>query len=287
MPDTQFSSSVQGPFGRVATHSTARALVEHAHFEFNFIFKLGGSDTGFCVCSQQFKLDGTVGILVNPWMPHAKTISEGGLATEVLTVLPDSRWLAATLGLHDLPLVKLFGRACVSLGPDIRALVDRLGSTMRAGAGFSEQSFEPMVRELVSALADAYADPNMRETFHRRDRPMDARISRALGLIRGAAAENPNLDDVAARVGLSRSRFFEQFKACLGASPQQYLDWARMAAATRLLASTQLSVADVSHELSFSAPSHFARFFAQHMGVPPSEFKRGVILEDADDGLAP
>jgi AraC-like DNA-binding protein len=286
MRETQLSATVQGSFGRVATHTTARALVEHAHFEFNFIFKVGGADTGFRVGRQEFMLDHSVGILVNPWMPHAKMTSEEGAATDVLTILPDAQWLAATLELHDLPLVKLFARPCVELTPQIRAQVDRLARTMRAGAAFSDSSYEPMVKELVVGLTNAYADANMRETFHRRDRPMDARVSRSLGLIREAAAENPNLDDIASRVGLSRSRFFEQFKACVGASPQQYLDWARMAVATKLLASTHKSVADVSHELGFSAASHFARFFAQHMGVAPSEFKRGVITEGTALGEA-
>jgi len=150
---------------------------------------------------------------------------------------------------------------------------------MNAGAAFTGNTYEPMVRDLVLAITDAYADPDMRTTFHRRDRPMDGRISRSLALIKAEAAANPSVDDVASRVGLSRSRFFEQFKACIGASPQQYLDWARMALATRMLGSTAMSVADVSHELGFSAPSHFTRFFSQHMGVPPSDFKRGVITE--------
>ena len=278
MRETQQSAAVQGRFGRVATHSTSRALVEHAHQEFNFIFKIGGSDTGFRVGKNGYVLDDESAILINPWLPHAKLPSSDG-ATWVLTVLPDSKWLAATLELIDLPLVKLFGNPCVSVTPAVRRLVERLAATMSAGAAFTDSAYEPMVRELVVAIADEYADPDMKATFHRRDRPMDARISRSLSIIRESAASSPNLDDVASKVGLSRSRFFEQFKACVGASPQQYLDWARMAVATKLLASTTKSVADVSFDLGFSAPSHFARFFAQHMGVPPSDFKRGVITE--------
>ena len=70
---------------------------------------------------------------------------------------------------------------------------------------------------------------------------------------------------------------FEQFKTCVGASPQQYLDWERMALATRRLANLQVSVADVAFELGFSAPSHFARFFSQHIGLPPSDFRKGML----------
>nr|WP_316644357.1 AraC family transcriptional regulator [uncultured Roseateles sp.] len=279
MKETQASAAVQGRFGRVATHTTSRPLVEHAHFEFNFIFWVGGSTTGFRVGKQDCVLDPSSAILVNPWLPHAKLPSADG-PTLVLTVLPDPHWLAQLLDLEDMPLVKLFSQPCVALTPEVRALIDRLAATMNAGAAFGDSAYEPMVSKLVLALVNTYADADMRTTFFRRDRPMDARISRSLPLIREAAASNPNLDDIASQVGLSRSRFFEQFKACIGASPQQYLDWARMAVATKLLASTEQSVADVSHELGFSAPSHFARFFAQHMGVPPSDFKRGVITEN-------
>jgi AraC-like DNA-binding protein len=44
-----------------------------------------------------------------------------------------------------------------------------------------------------------------------------------------------------------------------------------------MLATPHVSVAQVSDQLEFSAPSHFARFFAQHMGLAPSEFKRGLM----------
>lgn len=276
--DAQPTVAVQGSFGRVAIHATSRPLVEHAHFEFNLIFHIGGSKTGFRVGRVDYVLDSDSVVLVNPWVAHAKLPSDDG-DTHVLTVLPDPQWLAATLNIVDLPLIKLFSKPLVAVTPEVGKLRDALAALMNAGAAYSGNAIEPAVKALVAAVADAYVDEEMRATFHRRDRPMDARIARSLSLIRDAASENPNLDEIASKVGLSRSRFFEQFKACVGASPQQYQDWARMAVATQLLASTEKSVADVSFELGFSAPSHFARFFAQHMGVPPSDFKRGVVTE--------
>jgi AraC-like DNA-binding protein len=277
---THPSIAVQGSFGRVAIHATSRPLVEHAHQEFNFIFHIGGSETGFRVGKTDYVLDENSAILINPWMPHAKLSSASG-DTLVLTVLPDPQWLAATLQFGDLPLVKLFSRPHVALTPKVRQHLQGLEASLNGGAAFGDAMNEPAVRQLVLALGDAYVDQALRNTFHRRDHPMDPRIGRSLALIRDAAMENPNLDDVASQVGLSRSRFFEQFKTCVGASPQQYLDWARMAAATKLLATTDYSLADISLDLGFSAPSHFARFFAQHMGVPPSVFRRGVITDTA------
>ena len=280
------SVAVQGVFGRVAIYSTARALVEHAHQEFNFIFHAGGADSGFTVGSQRYELSADTALLVNPWLPHSKLANSTELPTEVLTVLPNSAWLAQSLGMADMPLVRLFGQPDVVVGPALKRCVDRLAMGMRAGAALFDQQCEPLVAELVKELAEHYADASLREGFHRGNRPMDARVMKSLALIRARARENPNLEGIASEVGLSRSRFFEQFKTCVGVPPQQYLDWARMAVATELLACGKQSLAEISDELGFAAPSHFARFFTQHMGVPPSDYRRGVIVEELPAGSA-
>lgn len=274
------SVAVQGVFGRVAIYSTTRALVEHAHLEFNFIFHVGGAEAEFTVGSSRYALTPETALLVNPWLPHSKLANPGEVATDVLTVLPYSPWLAQSLGMADVPLVKLFERPDISVGPELKRCIDRLAAAMRAGAALLDYPFEPLVQDVVKELAAHYVDPAMREGFHRGNRPMDARVMKSLGLIRAKARENPNLENIASEVGLSRSRFFEQFKACVGVPPQQYLDWARMAVATELLACSKQSLAEISDELGFAAPSHFARFFTQHLGVPPSDYRRGVIVED-------
>jgi AraC-like DNA-binding protein len=274
--ETHQSIILQGDFGRLTLNMTARSLVEHAHSEYNFIFKLGGGDTGFRVGSEALQLTDTSAILVNPWEPHAKLQSTGE-ATLVLTVLFTPAWLGATLGLAAAPRTRLFPRPAVVLTPDVQQQMSRVAISMTAGFELSETDPEPLLRDLARAVAGAYAD----DTFSRQsllaERPMDARVMRAVRLLRDHAPDNPSLDDIASRVGLSRSRFFEQFKNCIGVSPQQYLDWERMKIATRKLADPAASVAQVSDDLGFSAPSHFARFFSQHIGLPPSDFKRGML----------
>ena len=66
-------------------------------------------------------------------------------------------------------------------------------------------------------------------------------------------------------------RFFEQFRRCVGVSPQQYLRWRRMARATQRLSDRGVAVAEVAGELGFTAPGHFSRFFEQHIGFTPRE----------------
>lgn len=273
------SVAVQGNFGRVAVYSTNRALVEHAHQEFNFIFHTGGAASGFVVGQHEYTLNPSTAILVNPWLPHAKLASEGDAITNVLAVLPDTAWLAQTLDCSGIPLLRLFERPDVHVGESLQRCVLRIASAMQGGAVFMDSQYEPLVQELVLELARHYVDPSVLSSVQRATRPMDARIMKSLGLIRSRVKENPNLETIASDVGLSRSRFFEQFKACVGVTPQQYLDWARMAVATELLARGEENLAEISDTLGFSAPSHFARFFAQHMGVSPSEYRRGIIVE--------
>jgi AraC family transcriptional regulator len=36
-------------------------------------------------------------------------------------------------------------------------------------------------------------------------------------------------------------------------------------------------LADISDELGFASQSHFSRFFSEHLGLPPGEFRRRAV----------
>jgi AraC family transcriptional activator of pobA len=46
--------------------------------------------------------------------------------------------------------------------------------------------------------------------------------------------------------------------------------------AKRIFAYTDVSVSEVSHQLNFSDPSYFARFFKKRVGITPEEFKHSL-----------
>jgi len=280
MTSPRQSTILQGAFGRVTLNLTSRALVEHAHSEFNFIFKVGGGDTEFKVAGEQHLLQDEAAILVNPWEPHAKLASIGG-ATLALTVLVNAQWLLDAAGGKP-GGSKLFPVPRVSLTAPVQEAVLRIAISMTAADADAVQP-EELVGHLVREVVNAYADHDLARSSLFSGPAMDARVARATRYMREHASENPSLDDIASQVALSRSRFFEQFKNCIGVPPQQYLDWQRMALATRMLSTPDLSVAEVSDRLGFSAPSHFARFFAQHIGFPPSDFKRGILSQPSTD----
>ena len=108
----------------------------------------------------------------------------------------------------------------------------------------------------------------------------DYRIRRAVRAMRETAHEPYDFDRLAELAGLSRPRFNQLFRQCTGVSPAVYGNVLRVEAAVTALAEPRITVAAVSDELGFSAQSNFTRFFQQHTGVLPSEFRRVVANLD-------
>jgi AraC family transcriptional activator of pobA len=58
-----------------------------------------------------------------------------------------------------------------------------------------------------------------------------------------------------------------------GSSPAQILDDRALLEARRLLLYSQLSVTDIAYATGFEDPAYFSRFFARHIGQPPSAYR--------------
>jgi len=268
---------MQGLFGRAMLNLMSRPLVEHAHAQFNLLFKMGGADTEFIVDGQSFMLTDNTALIFNPWLPHAKTANTQGPSL-VLSLLIEQRWLASLMAAVPPNLDRLFPSPCVSLLPEVELHAKRLTAAGSQNVTAPDDVCCEVVRDLVQEVIAAYASPQTTREFVANARPIDFRIRKALGYIQEHALENLTIAEIAREVGLSRSRFFEQFRRCVGASPHHYIDWARMSVATRALSMSEKPLIDVSEELGFSSHSHFTRFFAQHIGISPSEFRRQAVI---------
>jgi AraC family transcriptional regulator len=90
----------------------------------------------------------------------------------------------------------------------------------------------------------------------------------------GHFADEINLDQLAAQVGLSKFHFHRLFKTATGMSPSRYHTQLRMEAARRLLRETKGSVIAVALEVGYTNPSHFAQLFRRETGLSPSDYRR-------------
>ena len=80
--------------------------------------------------------------------------------------------------------------------------------------------------------------------------------------------------DMASRTGLSASHFSRVFSATLKMSPHAYLMTRRLTRAQQLLASSNVSLAEIALMTGFADQSHLCRRFRETVGVPPSVFRR-------------
>jgi AraC family transcriptional regulator len=268
---------LQGPFGRASVNFTRRALVAHAHAQYQFLFKLGGSDSYFRIGDAPHVLSDGGAILINPWESHSKTDSTNNPSV-VLSLVIEVDWLGSAL---ELPLsreTRIFPSSSVICTPDVRHHVDRLSAAIANPSVAGQEASQAILQDLLRAVVRDFANPALTMCFRSSGKSADFRIRKALDYISANVEANPSVATVAAYVGMSRSRFFEQFKNCVGIPPQHYIDWTRMSAAIKLLTSTTRPLIDIALELGFEEHSHFTRFFTQHMAVPPSEFRRNSIV---------
>lgn len=262
-----------GRFGRATVNLNNRPLVEHAHRQLNILFKMGGADAVFRVEGQDLLLDDTAVLLFNSWLPHAKHPSTGN-PTLILSLFIEPSWLGEVQPVTLGKMEQLFPTPLATLGDEVRMHANRLAAAIPTHIRSADDQCETLLLNLVDALVTHHADSSVDREILPRRRTIDFRIRKALAYIHENALRNPRMDEVARAVGLSRSRFFEQFRNCVGLSPQHYTDYVRMTAATRRLSTTDVPLIELADELGFAGHSNFTRFFIQHIGVSPSEFRR-------------
>jgi AraC-like DNA-binding protein len=269
---------LQGDFGRAIVSVLGRGLVAHAHSQFNMIIKLGGADALFRTPDEILHLTDDTVVLFNPWESHAKLENKDENNPSMHLVLQiEQTWLAAMLSVDTLLMQKLFRSPCVAITHNVREQARRVSAAVVQSMTTLDIECNTIMAGLIEALVRDFGSIALTRSIPADSRPIDHRIRHALATMRNRAAENPSMDRIAMDVGLSRSHFYQQFKRCVGVSPQHYLDWQRMTLATNALSATEQQIADIARDLGFSAPGHFTRFFTHHMGLSPSEFRRFTI----------
>lgn len=102
-----------------------------------------------------------------------------------------------------------------------------------------------------------------------------ASLNQAIEYIDAHLTEGLSVSKIAASVSMSQYHFTRLFKQSIGVSPYQYVIQRRVAFAKQLLASPNLSIAQVSQQLGFYTPNQFSHFFRKHVGFSPKEYQQG------------
>lgn len=102
----------------------------------------------------------------------------------------------------------------------------------------------------------------------------DRQMSEAMRCMHENPGHGWTLEELAQRVGMSRSTFALRFKEKVGSSPMEYLTRWRMLVAGERLRSTGDSVAAIAGSLGYESESAFSTAFRRVMGSSPRQYSR-------------
>ncbi|MBK9246357.1 MAG: helix-turn-helix transcriptional regulator [Burkholderiales bacterium] len=272
----------QGRFGRVALLDMTAPLVEHAHHHCHVLLKAGGSDSAFLIRGERQPLTDSTAVLVNAWEPHAYQHDlPPGQDTLILALYIEPSWLAEiqqSLTLSGHP--RFFPRNCVEINSNTKKIVEEFVLELWWADDIAAARLENLLFSLMIAVIDSYSGWRDMAGLLRSRPPsaIDARIRRAIAYMRANVALDFDMAELAGEAGLSRAHFFSLFQRETQTTPLVYANVLRVEAAIRRLTEQHQSVTDISYALGFSAPGHFSRFFRQHIGITPTEYRSRVNL---------
>ena len=272
----------QGRFGRVALLDMDAPLVGHAHPQCHILIKAGGADSSFNVHGQRAPLTDDSAVLVNAWEHHAYEHDlPPGTHTLVLALYIEPPWLAEfqrSLALSGHP--RFFPQVCVQTNSATRKITEEFVLELWWADEVSPKRLEELLFNLIISVIDSYAGWRDLVSLLRTKPPvaLDPRIRQAIALMKQDLAHELDVEALATRSGLSRAHFHSLFQRDTQVTPLVYVNVLRFEAAVQRLTRSNEPVADVAQDLGFSAPGHFSRFFRQHLGITPSDYRRKVNL---------
>lgn len=274
-----------GPFGRVALLDMDRPLVRHAHSQCHVLLKVEGHDSQFDVDGRKVDLTDESAVLINAWENHSYTHRPGQPPTVILALYIEPEWLSGFRSNWQASAAPgFFPHPGGAITPQMRNQAREIAEAMIQDPG-DAAGHEALIGRLMISTLERMAlwrepYPSIRNMAGRVGLP-DRRISRALRVIREDPGAVPSMDWLSRESGLSRAHFFRLFEAGTGVSPRVYLNMVRLERAVAAVANEDRSFAAISHDLGFSVPAHFSRFFHDHAGSAPSTFRAVAGLRTA------
>jgi AraC family transcriptional regulator len=118
------------------------------------------------------------------------------------------------------------------------------------------------------------SEPPTRGVWATRRGVVRGHVAAAVGVLRERITGSWPLESLAEEVHLSRSQLVRSFDVTIGLSPMSCLRQMRARRMARLLAITDLSVAETARAVGWADANYASRCFRAQYGVSPTEFRR-------------
>lgn len=149
---------------------------------------------------------------------------------------------------------------------------------------FSDNLYrESCLMRILSVLAAFQEERATLETKKKYGYSTSTYTELAIGYIRGMYMHGITVGDIAENVGISRAHLNQSFQKELGLSAQKFLIDFRMHRAANYLASTALSVKEISNMVGYEDQLTFSKAFKKKFGMSPLNYRTHTDKMDKFD----
>ncbi len=164
-------------------------------------------------------------------------------------------------------------KARSSVPSEVFHLIEKLHKELPAATERSRLTARTYLKMILVLLGNHYAKyAGSERVFSHRQRNLD-RLRPLFSHIENWYPEPITVDDAAAAVNMSKSHFMRFFKQVTGQPFVSHLNQFRVVKAQKLIATTDLSIADVGQEVGFCNQSYFGLVFRRLTGMSPRQYK--------------
>jgi AraC-like DNA-binding protein len=164
------------------------------------------------------------------------------------------------------------GSSASWLESSLRFATKEAVSARAGGATVLAKLAELLFVEAVRCYVDTMPDDRKGWLAGLRDRF----VARALTLMHARPAHPWTVEELAQRVGMSRSGFARRFAELLGMPPMQYLAQWRLQLAAHHLRLADRPLAAVAEDVGYESEAAFNRAFKREFGMPPATWRRNA-----------
>lgn len=92
----------------------------------------------------------------------------------------------------------------------------------------------------------------------------------------GVSDPNFGIEDLCDKMNLSRAQLYAKIKNLTGKAPVEHISEYRLNRSRELLATTELSVAEIAYNVGFTSPAYFSKCFKGQYNITPKEFRNSL-----------
>ena len=244
----------------LATRGSGGKSSPHAHHAMHLVLALDGTLT---VQSDDATESEIAGVLTRPDVEHG--IDARGSEVLLVFLEPESAVgtaLTRVLPRRLRPITRRERVRIVLAGTDPREIMSSAGTRWTSN----------LVGILGGDSSSSSGDPS--DPAREAPKRIHPRVKRALGYLRSLSdpTTEASLEKLAAKVGLSPSRFMHVFTESIGIPLRAYIAWLKLQRASAAIAGG-IPLGQAAHEAGFADAAHMTRSFRHMLGVTPSELR--------------